>query len=63
MQEITPLPSRRNTPFLIIAVVFLSGCSTVAFPFRVTADAMRVIPVVGDAVAVPFDAVGNFVDS
>lgn len=53
----------RTTPFLILTVMVLSGCSTVALPFRVTADALRVIPVVGDAVAVPFDAVGNLVDS
>lgn len=53
----------QSIPLLITSVIFLSGCSTVALPFRVTADALRVIPVVGDAVAVPFDAVGNFVDN
>lgn len=63
MRNTKQLPLLQNKPLLITLVIFLSGCSTVALPFRVTADAMRVIPVVGDAVAVPFDAVGNFVDN
>jgi hypothetical protein len=31
-------------------------------PFRVTADVARVVPVVGDVVAAPFDAVGDAID-
>lgn len=42
--------------------VLLSGCGAVALPFRVTGDVARVVPVVGDAVAAPFDAVGDAID-
>jgi hypothetical protein len=52
----------RMTTFVILSVLVPAGCAAIALPFRVTADVVRVIPVVGDAVAVPFDAVGNFVD-
>jgi hypothetical protein len=45
-----------------VAGVGLSGCGAVALPFRVTADVARVVPVVGDAVAAPFDAVGDAID-
>ena len=40
----------------------LSGCGAVALPFRATADVVRVVPVVGDVVAVPFDVVGDVID-
>ena len=44
----------------------LGGCSTttdiVAAPFHITADVVRVVPVVGDVVAAPFDVVGNVID-
>jgi hypothetical protein len=53
----------RTATFLILSILIPAGCATVALPFRVTADVLRVIPVVGDVVAVPFDAVGNFVDN
>ena len=45
-----------------VAGVGLAGCGAVALPFRVTADVARVVPVVGDAVAAPFDAVGDAID-
>ena len=45
-----------------VAGIGLSGCGAVALPFRVTADVARVVPVVGDAVAAPFDAVGDAMD-
>jgi hypothetical protein len=44
----------------------LAGCSTatdiVAAPFHITADVVRVVPVVGDVVAAPFDVAGNVID-
>ena len=40
----------------------LAGCGAVALPFRVTADAVRVVPVAGDVVAVPFDTAGDAID-
>jgi hypothetical protein len=33
-----------------------------ALPFRVTADVARVVQIVGDVVAAPFDAVGDEID-
>ncbi|WP_207477031.1 DUF6726 family protein [Arenibaculum pallidiluteum] len=47
---------------LLLIGASLSGCGAVALPFRATADVARVVPVVGDAVAVPFDAVGDTID-
>jgi hypothetical protein len=47
---------------LLLAALSIAGCSAVALPFRVTADVVRVIPVVGDVVAVPFDALGAAID-
>jgi hypothetical protein len=47
---------------LLLACVGLSGCGAAALPFRVTADVARVVPVVGDVVAAPLDAVGDAID-
>ena len=47
---------------VLLACVGLSGCGAVALPFRVTADVARVVPVVGDVVAAPLDAVGDAID-
>ena len=33
-----------------------------ALPFRITADVARVVPVVGDVVAAPLDAIGDAID-
>ncbi|MEL6766644.1 MAG: DUF6726 family protein [Pseudomonadota bacterium] len=52
---------RRVMPALLACLV-LSGCGAVALPFRVTADVARVVPIAGDVVAVPFDAVGDTID-
>lgn len=43
-------------------ILVLSACGAVALPFRVTADVARVVPVAGDVVAAPFDAVGDLID-
>ncbi len=50
--------------FIILCLlsVSLAGCGAVALPFRVTADVARVVPVAGNVVAVPFDAVGDTID-
>lgn len=47
---------------LLLVCASLSGCGAAALPFRVTADVVRVVPVAGDVVAVPFDAVGDTID-
>jgi hypothetical protein len=40
----------------------LTGCGAVALPFRVTADVARIVPVIGDPIAAPLDAVGDAID-
>ena len=47
---------------MLLACIDLSGCGAVALPFRVTADVARIVPVVGDVVAAPLDAVGDAID-
>ena len=54
---------------LFLLVLFgpaLAACSTatdiVAAPFHITADVVRVVPVVGDVVAAPLDITGNVID-
>jgi hypothetical protein len=46
---------------LLICLV-LTGCGLVALPFRVTADVARIVPVAGDVIAEPLDAVGDTID-
>jgi hypothetical protein len=52
----------RNLICVSLLCAALTGCGAVALPFRVTADVARVVPVAGDVVAVPFDAVGDTID-
>lgn len=47
---------------LLLLCSVLAGCGAVALPFRVTADVARIVPVIGDPVAAPFDAVGDAID-
>lgn len=47
---------------LIAAMLGLSGCSVVAFPFRLTGDVIGIVPVVGKPVGAPFRAVGDVID-
>lgn len=47
---------------LLMLCSALAGCGAVALPFRVTADIARIVPVIGDPVAVPFDAIGDAID-
>jgi hypothetical protein len=43
-------------------LLILSGCGVVAFPFRVTGDAVQAVPVVGKPVGSPIHAVGDAID-
>jgi len=56
----------RGKPMRVLAVALvctsLAGCGAVALPFRVTADAARVVPVAGDVAAAPLDATGDAID-
>lgn len=47
---------------LVLLPLALSGCGLVALPFRVTADVARIVPVAGDIVAAPLDAIGDAID-
>jgi hypothetical protein len=51
-----------RTLLILGTCLALAACGAVALPFRVTGDVARVVPVVGDAVATPFDAVGDAID-
>jgi len=58
------IPLRVRSLMIVIAAgLFTAGCAAVALPFRVTADVVRVVPLVGEAIAVPFDAAGNLIDN
>ena len=43
-------------------LISLAGCGVVAFPFRVTGDAVQAVPVVGKPVGKPIHAVGDAID-
>ena len=50
---------------LILCLVILSllgGCGVVAFPFRVTGDAVEAVPVVGKPLGKPIHGVGDAID-
>lgn len=51
-----------RTLALLLACAGLTSCAVVALPFHVTAEVLKVVPVVGDVAAVPFEAVGNAID-
>jgi hypothetical protein len=46
----------------LMVLASLSGCGVVAFPFRVTGDAVQMVPVVGKPVGNPIHAVGDAID-
>jgi hypothetical protein len=56
----------RGQPMRVLALLLictsLAGCGAVALPFRATADVARIVPVAGDAVAIPLDATGDAFD-
>jgi hypothetical protein len=47
---------------LLLACAGLTSCAVVALPFHVTADVLKVVPVVGDIAAAPFEVVGDAID-
>jgi hypothetical protein len=57
---------RRNSEvrlmLCLIVLATLSGCGVVAFPFRVTGDAVQAVPVVGKPIGKPIHAVGDAID-
>jgi hypothetical protein len=54
-------PDVRLALFLIV-LASLSDCGVVAFPFRVTGDAVQMVPVVGKPIGKPVHAVGDAID-
>jgi len=46
----------------LIVLVCLSGCGVVAFPFRVTGDALEAVPVVGKPIGEPIHGIGDAID-
>lgn len=50
--------------FILCAMLLasLTGCGVVAFPFRVTGDAVEAVPVVGKPVGAPIHGVGDAID-
>lgn len=46
----------------LIILTTLNSCGVVAFPFRVTGDAVEAVPVVGKPVGEPIHSVGDAID-
>lgn len=50
---------------LVVALVacgWLGGCAVAALPFRVGAEVVRIVPVVGPVAAAPLEAAGDVID-
>jgi len=47
---------------LVCATLPLDGCAVAAFPCRITSATLKIVPVVGHAAAVPFDACASAID-
>ena len=47
---------------IVLLALALAVCGLVALPFRVTADVARIVPIAGDIVAAPLDALGDVID-
>jgi hypothetical protein len=47
---------------MIISMLSIQGCSAVALPCRISADVLRIVPVIGEPIAQAFDACGDIVD-
>lgn len=47
---------------VLIASFALNGCAVVALPFRVAADVVDVVPVVGAIVAAPLETTADIID-
>ena len=46
----------------VVVLAFLSSCGVVAFPFRLTGDAVEAVPVIGNPIGKPIHAVGDVID-
>lgn len=46
----------------LILLASLGGCGVVAFPFRVTGDALEAVPVVGKPIGAPIHGIGDAID-
>jgi hypothetical protein len=46
----------------VVMVLALGGCGAVALPCKITRDLAEVIPVIGGAIAAPFDACAKAID-
>jgi hypothetical protein len=46
----------------LACLLSLSGCGVVAFPFRVTGDAIQAVPLIGKPIGKPIHAVGDAID-
>jgi hypothetical protein len=52
----------RLLAMLIASATLLNGCAVVALPCRLTSAALKIVPAVGHAAAVPFDACADAID-
>ena len=47
---------------MIISMLSIQGCGAVALPCRISADVLRIVPVIAEPIAQAFDACGDIVD-
>ena len=47
---------------MIISMLSIQGCGAVALPCRISADVLRIVPVIGEPISQAFDACGDIVD-
>jgi hypothetical protein len=47
---------------MIISMLSIQGCGAVALPCRISADVLRIVPVIGEPIAQALDACGDIVD-
>jgi hypothetical protein len=48
--------------FILLSLLFLSGCGAVAAPCRVTSAALKIVPVIGHVAAAPTDGCAAVID-
>ncbi|WP_341539852.1 DUF6726 family protein [Paucimonas lemoignei] len=53
---------KKSASLSILVAIVLSGCGALAAPCRVTSAAIKIIPVVGHAAALPTDACAAVID-
>jgi hypothetical protein len=52
----------RNIACLLVLPIFLSGCSVVAAPCRITGAVVKIVPVIGDPVGEVLELCGDMID-